>query len=239
MAYTWEGMEKLTWEEVKQLHYKGELVGCFKLYPDETEGMIESGYDWQDIVNHYDNGGEFGFEKNVTTDAKKEAAITKLKDELDKAKEKGFAEPVIEYLISRCEEDNGLCEDVCQKHKTWDKCFAYIYDEAKKFAKGARQCAVRNDVVYEWAEDYYHKDDKAEEEEKARKEAERKKKEAERKAKANAKPVTEATKKSVDTQEKDKPATVTKPVEKKEEPKPKKKGKEIEGQMDLFALMGM
>ena len=236
MAYTWDGMEKLTWEEVKQRHYKGELVGCFKLYPDETEGMIEAGYDWQDIVNHYDNGGEFGYEKNQTVnDKKKEDAIKKLKDELEKAKDKSFAEPVLGYLIGRCEEDSGLCEDVCQKHKTWEKCFKYIYEEARKFAKGANQCAVRNDVVYEWAEDYYHKDDKAEEEEKARKEAERKKKEAERKAKAEQKPAVKEPKKEVT--EKVKPAEV-KPTVKKEEPKPKK-SKDIEGQINLFSLMGM
>lgn len=152
----------------------------------------------------------------------KEDAIAKLNEELQTAKDKTFAEPILSYLIKRSEEDNGLCEDVCQEHKTWEKCFAYVYEEAKKFAKGERQCAVRDDVVYEWAEDYYHKDDKAEEEEKARKEAERKQKEAERKA--NNKVAASV-----------QPA---KPVERKEEPKPTKKG-ECEGQLDLFSLMGM
>lgn len=150
----------------------------------------------------------------------KEKAIAKLNEELQKAKDKTFAEPILSYLIKRCEEDAGLCEDVCQEHKTWGKCFAYVYEQAKKLAKGERQCAVRDDVVYEWAEDYYHKDDKAEEEEKARKEAERKQKEAERKANIAAS------------------VSPAKPVERKEEPKPVKKG-ECEGQLDLFALMGM
>ena len=172
-------------------------------------------------------------------------AIEKLKDELGKAKDKTFAEPVLSYLIKRCEEDNGLAEDVCQEHKTWDKCYSYIYKQAQEFAKGQRSCAVRDDVVYEWAEDYYHKDDKAEEEEKARQEEERKKKEAERKALLEKKNTDN--KKSVDAEKVDE---VSKPVEKKaeqkasvttvvkrEEFKPKKNG--IDGQMDLFALMGM
>ena len=47
------------------------------------------------------------------------------------------------------------------------KCYQYINEQARKQAKG-NSCAVRDDVVYEWAEDYYHKDDKAEEEEKTK-----------------------------------------------------------------------
>lgn len=64
MAYTWEGMEKLSWEEVQKLHHDEELVGCFKLYDDDTEGMIEENYTWEDIEHHYNCGGEFGYEKH-------------------------------------------------------------------------------------------------------------------------------------------------------------------------------
>lgn len=44
MAYTWLGMQKLTWEEVKNLHKKGELSECYKLYDDGTEGQITDDY---------------------------------------------------------------------------------------------------------------------------------------------------------------------------------------------------
>jgi len=167
-------------------------------------------------------------EKNAPTDnvvpldpdAIKQAAKKKLEKEMKAGKDKTFAEPVIGYLLKRCEEDTGLEQDVMQEHKTWSKCFDYIFEQARKQAKG-NKAAVRDDVVYEWAEDYYHKDDKAEEEKKAKEAAERKKKQEERMKKAKSKP--------------DKPET-PKP---KEEPKPKKNSKEMDGQLDMFSMMGM
>lgn len=62
MEYKWLGMRTLKWEEVKELHENNELAGCYKLYPDGTEGQIDSGYDWKDIEHHYENGGGFGEE---------------------------------------------------------------------------------------------------------------------------------------------------------------------------------
>ena len=62
MAYTWTGMRKLSWEEVKEIHADGGLAGYFFLYPDGSENQIESGYDWKDIEAHHLTGGEFGDE---------------------------------------------------------------------------------------------------------------------------------------------------------------------------------
>ncbi len=54
MGYTWLGMRKLTWEEVLQRHEKGELAGCFRLYDDNSEAMIDRGYDFAgDILAHH------------------------------------------------------------------------------------------------------------------------------------------------------------------------------------------
>lgn len=150
----------------------------------------------------------------------KQMAKEKLEKEMKADKDKTFAEPVIGYLLKRCEEDLGLAQDVVQEHKTWEKCFDYIYEQARKQATGNR-AAVRDDVVYEWAEDYYHKDDKAEEEKKAKEAAERKKKQEERAKKAKSEP---------------KKAETPKP---KEEPKPKKNSKDMDGQLDMFSIMGM
>lgn len=163
----------------------------------------------------------------------KQMAKEKLEKEMKVDKDKTFAEPVIGYLLKRCEEDLGLAQDVVQEHKTWKKCFDYIYEQARKQAKGNR-AAVRDDVVYEWAEDYYHKDDKAEEERKAKEAAERKRKAKERKKKAAEQKKTDknnlkqATKKDAKAEEK--PA---------ETPKPRRNPKEMDGQMDLFSMMGM
>ena len=115
-----------------------------------------------------------GEETAADQESIKKAAIKKLEKSLKAAKDKNFAEPVIGYLVGRCKEDAGLSQDVLQKHKTWKKCFDYIYGQASKQAVG-NSAVIRDDVVYEWAEDYYHKDDKAEEEEKAGEAAEQKK----------------------------------------------------------------
>jgi hypothetical protein len=168
----------------------------------------------------------------------KAQAKQKLEEELKKAKDKAFADPVISYLLKRCEEDNGLSEDVIQKHKTWDKCFDYIYSQARKQTKG-NSCAVRDEVVYEWAEDYYHKDDKAEEEAKAKKEAaakaKREKAAAEKKTSLKTENSTNKTVKAQTERAKGQHS-----VEKKE-PKPKKesKSKDMDGQLDMFSMMGM
>lgn len=164
----------------------------------------------------------------------KERAKKKLEDELKNAKDKSFADPIINYLLERCEEDKGLSEDVLQKHKTWKKCLDYVYSLARKQASG-NCAAVRDEVVYEWAEDYYHKDDKAEDAEKAKKTAEAKKKEAERAAK---------TKENVGNCKTENKATQGKekcpvPVEKVEEKQTRRNNKNLEGQMDIFSIMGV
>lgn len=161
----------------------------------------------------------------------KQRAEEKLKKELADAKDKSFADPIIGYLLERCREDEGLAEDVVQEHKTWQKCFDYIYNQAKKQTKG--NCAVvRDDVVYEWAEDYFHKDDK-EEEKKAKKAAEDK---AKREKSATER---KAAKGKGNTDNTEKISAPPKSETLKVPPKPKKNRKEVDGQLDLFAMMGM
>lgn len=89
----------------------------------------------------------------------KQKAREKLEAEKKKATQKNFADPIITYLMKRCEEDQGLAEDVMQEGKTWSKCFNYIVEQARKQSNG-RSTAVEDRVVYEWAEDYYHKYEK-------------------------------------------------------------------------------
>ena len=157
-------------------------------------------------------------------------AKQKLEEEVKKAKDKEFADPIIRHLLKRCEEDPGMAEDILQAHKTWLKCFAHIRGEAKKRADG--NCAVvRDDLVYEWAEDYFRMDDKALEE---KKEKERKAQEEKRKA--------EAAKKKSGSGKQKKKADAKKATEEKKTPAPEKNGrapknKEPEGQMSLFDLL--
>lgn len=171
----------------------------------------------------------------------KDAAQKKLEKELEKAKDKSFAEPVIGYLIERCNEDEGLSQDVIQEHKAWEKCYEYIYSEAEKYAqKGSRSCAVREDAVYEWAEDYYRKDDKAEEERKAKKAEEARKKAEERAAKAKEKTEKKSAGAKEDSNIKAQEGAKAVPDgAKKDHVKPKKNTRDMEGQLDMFSMMGM
>ncbi|MDO4301808.1 MAG: Cas9 inhibitor AcrIIA9 family protein [Clostridia bacterium] len=152
-------------------------------------------------------------------------AIEKLNKEKLEAKDEYFADPIIAYLIERCKEDNGLVEDVCQEHKTWKKCLNYIDSKARKYLNNRKGC-VPDQVVYEWAEDYYHKDDKAEEEQKAKEKAEREKaaKEKAKKAKTN-------------TESKKTAANHKKTATSATKPKKQTKSNNIEGQASLFDLI--
>lgn len=210
---------------------------------DVTNERLEKEYEWlmndgtkadAGITNPEEDKKDVYVEENADTVREENAkparqiAKEKLEKELKAAKNKTFAEPIIGYLLERCEEDEGLAQDVAQEHKTWQKCFGYIYSQARQ--QSEENCAaVRYDIVYEWAEDYYHKDDKAEEEKKAKQEAERKakreKEAAERKTMAKEKSSVPITQKKYDRLN--------------EPPKPKKRGKDIEGQLDMFSMMGM
>lgn len=79
----------------------------------------------------------------------KQKAREKLEAEKKKASQKNFADQVIAYLLKRCEEDQGLAEDVIQDGKTWDKCFKYIVEQAKKIPRSGNGVAVEDRVVYE------------------------------------------------------------------------------------------
>ncbi len=63
--YGWQGMRKMSWQEVNKLARKGELAGRFFLYDDGTEAEISADYQLEDIVAHYQAGGEFGEERNA------------------------------------------------------------------------------------------------------------------------------------------------------------------------------
>ncbi|MCM1179958.1 MAG: PcfK-like family protein [Clostridium sp.] len=166
-----------------------------------------------------------------------DGAVAKLQAELEKAKDKEFAKPVIEYLAERCRQSESLAADICQNHKTWEKCYQYIHEEARKKLSG-KSGPVRDDVVYEWAEDYFHLDDKALEEKKAKEEAERKKKAAEKKKQsAEKKGKSTSAKSSKIEKAEEKKSAAPKPQREVQKQKPKKN--ELEGQMDMFSLMGM
>lgn len=166
----------------------------------------------------------------------KQKAKEKLEAEKKKATQKNFADPIITYLLKRCEEDQGLAEDVMQDGKTWNKCFDYIVNQARKQSNG-KSTAVEDRVVYEWAEDYYHKEEKPET---AKKEKD-KKPATTKKTEAPAKKVTEIKK---DIQETKNDSKVSEKPEKKDAASKQRKTEKtstkssgLNGQISLFDLL--
>lgn len=142
----------------------------------------------------------------------------------------------IDYLMKRCEDDQGLAEDVIQDNKTWYKCLEYIIDQVKKKSGGA-STAVKHCVVYEYAEDYYHKEEKTET---AKKEKD-KKPATTKKTEAPAKKVTEIKK---DIQETKNDSKVSEKPEKKDAASKQRKTEKtstkssgLNGQISLFDLL--
>ncbi len=175
-------------------------------------------------------------EKTENTKSIKQKAKEKLEAEKKKATQKNFAESIIAYLLKRCEEDQGLAEDVMQEGKTWNKCFNYIVEQARKQSNG-RSTAVEDRVVYEWAEDYYHKYEKPET---AKKEKD-KKPATTKKTEAPAKKVTEIKK---DIQETKNDSKVSEKPEKKDAASKQRKTEKtstkssgLNGQISLFDLL--
>lgn len=173
-----------------------------------------------------------------------EQAVAKLEEALKNAKNTAFAEPVITHLIKRCKEDELLAGDVMKEGRTWEKCFNYICNQAKKQATN-HVAAVDDETVYGWSEVYFHLTDK-EEKNVAPAGNVQTATTADAKKAAAAKPVVKVEKQDpkveaetkTEAKAEPKPEPVEKP-KKTEKKEPKKKGTEIDGQLDMFALMGM
>lgn len=175
-------------------------------------------------------------EKTENTKSIKQKAKEKLEAEKKKATQKNFAESIIAYLLKRCEEDQGIAEDVMQEGKTWNKCFNYIVEQARKQSNG-RSTAVEDRVVYEWAEDYYHKYEKPEtaKKEKGKKPATTKKTEAPAKKVTEIKKDIQETKDDSKVSEKPEKKDAASKQQKTEKTSTKSSG--LNGQMSLFDLL--
>lgn len=210
----------------------------------ETETEVDSKTIGQDETElpesklEDESGNESSVEEEKTENTKsiKQKAKEKLEAEKKKATQKNFADPIIAYLLKRCEEDQGLAEDVMQEGKTWNKCFNYIVEQARKQSNG-RSTAVEDRVVYEWAEDYYHKYEKPEtaKKEKGKKPATTKKTEAPAKKVTEIKKDVQKTKN--DSEASEKPAKKDAASKQQKTEKTSTKSSGLNGQMSLFDLL--
>ena len=238
-------------EQVKQENEIADL-GTEKTTDDKTIGLQE---EHTCTVICEDSGGmksDSTGEEKQESDVKQQAK-EKLEQEKAQAKNKNFTDPVIGYLLKRCEEDQGMAEDVIQKNKTWEKCLQYIIAQARKVPREGAGVAVEDSVVYEWAEDYYHKKDKPEKsqpekETKTKKKTETgttQKKEASTSTSVeNTKEPVTATPENISDPQGENKVTVNKTTQETEKKETKKKtGKKktdkssVEGQMSLFDFL--
>lgn len=238
-------------EQVKQENEIADL-GTEKTIDDKTIGSQEEHTCTVICEDSEGIGSERTGEENQEADIKR-LAKEKLEQEKAQAKNKNFADPIIGYLLKRCEEDPGLAEDVIQKNKTWEKCLQYIIAQARKAPREGAGVAVEDSVVYEWAEDYYHKKDKPEKsqpekETKTKKKTETgttQKKEASTSTSAeNTKEPVTATPENISDPQEENKVTVNKTTQETEKKETKKKsGKKktdkssVEGQMSLFDFL--
>ena len=228
--------EKIGEQEVKPAEGKLEDQGGNETKEEDTVPMGKASL--ADIVSGLPVPTDEEIKAAEAENAKpvKQKAKEKLEAEKKEATQKNFADPIITYLIKRCEEDQGLAKDVMQEGKTWSKCFNYIVEQARKQSNG-RSTAVEDRVVYEWAEDYYHKYEKPEtaKKEKGKKPAPTKKTEAPAKKVAETKKDIQETKDDSKVSEK----TVKKDAASKQRKAEKNstKSSELSGQMSLFDLL--
>ena len=185
----------------------------------------------------YFDFGAVEMETDMADEKKYETAREKLEAE-KKTHSDDNAKVIIDYLIKRAEEDPGMAEDILQLHKTYRKCWSYIMDQARKKLSN-RSGAVRSDVVFEWAEDYYRLDDKAIAE-KEKKAADKVKKGVEKQRVAAKQAEKKAEIPKAEVKKEKAPKKTEKAAVRNADSKPKKKEKndELDGQMDIFAFLG-
>lgn len=213
-------------------------VGSKTIGQDETE-LPES-----KLEDESGNESSAEAEKTENTKSIKQKAKEKLEAEkaLKTTKVNGcmvdesITSETIDYLMKRCEDDQGLAEDVIQDNKTWYKCLEYIIDQVKKKSGGA-STAVKHCVVYEYAEDYYHKEEKTEtaKKEKGKKPATTKKTEAPDKKVTEIKKDIQETKDDSKVFEKPEKKDAASKQRKTEKTSTKSSG--LNGQMSLFDLL--
>lgn len=181
--------------------------------------------------------------------------IEKLKEEMkvnsDKAPENvreqviAQSKMILDVLIKKCEEDKSFEDKLLLSHKSFERCFMYLSNKARKMLiKGAQCVAVDDATVFSWIYEYYDLDDKAavEKDEKNKERIEKEK--AKRKEKAEKQNGNEP---AANDEEEMEEESVNQPGVKEDKasdpvatPKPKKSkntSDQLEGQMDIFQML--
>lgn len=145
----------------------------------------------------------------------------------------GDSKYVVEKLIEKCETDKELLNAIMLPHKSYDNAFQYFYQKSRtvgyKMPHG-NMVYLDNDSAVKLSIEYFKRDDAAEAKKNPPKKATAKTKD--KGAEVKKKQASSAQSKIPSNQDK-------KPAEPKKEKKPKKESGVMDGQMDLFSMMGM
>lgn len=94
------------------------------------------------------------------------ASTRRIRQEIERITRRNMKDCVAEYLADRCAHDPAFSRSVMEPKKSLTKCFAYINRKAQDYAKQEREeqnitetgiygCDVPDDLVYQWAVDYF------------------------------------------------------------------------------------
>ena len=72
-----------------------------------------------------------------------------------------FGKETDAWLRKRFAESDALCQDMLQDGKNLTVCGEYVTDLAKKKANKQSGVCIDNETVFEWIEDYIHRDEAA------------------------------------------------------------------------------
>lgn len=65
------------------------------------------------------------------------------------------AAPIINYLIDKCEHDEGFSKRIVLENKSIKECFEYVLKEVLKRLNGSNMGWIDDSEVYAMAEEYY------------------------------------------------------------------------------------
>lgn len=166
-GYTWQGMTPVTEKDAVKFFNQG--VEVFRLYSDNTEGLVES---LEEIEQHERIGGMFGIEDGADTKSERAMALINgaiyalYKEKLDQGNY-GF------HWLAWCEvvdEDNEphlieICKRNTQKHKNWDEQAIAVcsLSEAMKDLTSSHAYKESSQLIYDYME-YKERETKEEEE---------------------------------------------------------------------------
>lgn len=98
------------------------------------------------------------------------ASVQRIREEIEHITRRNMKDCVAAHLAQQCANDPALARNVISPQKSLAKCFQYIYRKAREYAEqerevqgvtdaGAYASDIPDDIVYQWAVDYFNSPD--------------------------------------------------------------------------------